>query len=136
MGRKPITRTCLCVDCGARDELGARNAAKLGWLLWPGGGRCPTCEKKRAPRAIESQAAAVAAGFPRPPTIRLVKVVRCSACDREFEAENEHTDGWWPSLHWIVTEETKRALREDRKPIPLCPGIKKAGVLVGERAKQ
>lgn len=119
MGRRP-TLVQVCVDCGARAQLGAMQAQRAGWKLWIGGGWCPKCYPKHEPK--------IAA----PPPAKIDPVyVRCSACRKAPIRGIEMTpDEYWPTFHWLATEENKRALREDKKPIPLCPGIHKPGIVV------
>lgn len=107
--------------------LGVPDAARAGWELWPGGGRCPKCRKEIAGHLPVDAPAVIQ---------KRDVVVRCSHCGKEPLRAHEMENGWHPTFHWLTTEENKKALREKRIPIPLCPGIKKAGVVIGEMAVQ
>lgn len=105
----------VCVDCGGTAEMNRTAANRVGWTLWQGGGRCPAC-----------CAVLAAAQPPTPPVARELVFVRCTECNEVFEAPNEFEDGWRPTFHWVKTR--------DVRPIPLCPGWLRAGVVVQERA--
>ena len=118
-----------CVDCGAKLLTTTRaRARKQGWTAWTGGARCGGCGVK-AGKQMESAALAVIASR------YVAKLVRCSACEREFRTEQEYTDGYRPGMHWIKPNNDQReAARSRRVPLPLCPGWDRAGVLLGEAA--
>lgn len=124
MGRKPKLREIVCVRCGARAELWPPAAERSGWDLWLGGGTCPACKGPEKPPAP----------FPHPqPAPAGPTFVRCSSCGREPLLGIEITTGEFrPTFHWLTTEENKRKLREERIPIPMCRGVRQAGVVVPE----
>lgn len=126
MGRRAKLYEMVCVDCGLRDSMDRQRADRSGWDLWLGAGRCPQCvEKKDAatPAPLPSNYPQVPSGPPRE------VFVQCAGCGKTFESL-EYEDGHRPTIHWLTTEENKRKLREDKIPIPLCPGLKLAGVVV------
>jgi hypothetical protein len=135
----------VCAHCGAKETLTTGDARRSGWTLWSGSAYCPRCPEAAAIEA-KTQAArmvnkVLAAPFGRVVFVEAIKhpavyvgnekvVVECIACGDVGRAPNMHEDGWHPSIHWHVTEENKRALREQRIPIPLCPGMKLPGKVI------
>lgn len=113
----------VCVDCGARREMSVPDAKREMWDLWPGGGRCRACRAKTN-----------VAFAPLPDVTQSIvlerMIVRCTHCGREIEASNEFDNGWRPNVHWLTTEENKRALRESKTQIPLCPGREVGGEVI------
>lgn len=131
MGRHGIKHTIVCVDCGARAELSKTDARRAHWSLWPGGGRCAACERKRDPK-------------PDPfmlPAYREVVIVACLADGCAFVGESSqlYADGSFkPGLHWTKDPELVQRTKDSRArravdpkakiiPLPLCPGWDKAG---------
>lgn len=119
-------RTMVCVECGARlEKTTPGKARKIGWILWDGGGRCAGCERRRDLAEAEFTARLT-------PTVseRRKALVICASCSKQLEGNEVRPGVFWPTFHWLTTDENKRLLREKKKPIPLCPGYKQPAKLV------
>lgn len=134
----------VCAHCGVKDTLTTGDARRAGWTLWSGGAYCPKCPEAAALEA-KTQAARVvnvlAAPFGRVVFVEATVhpavyvgnervVVECTVCGDTGRSPNMYPDGWHPGIHWHVTPENKRALRELKIPIPLCPGMKTPGKVI------
>lgn len=123
---KIVVKEMVCVGCGMRIGATIPQAKRHGWRLWVGGARCKTCSEK-LPNGEQSHAAPIPA--PTPP--RADVVVECDECHKPISGGAlEYEDGVHPGLHWLFTDENKRRLREEKKPIPMCPGMKRPGRVV------
>ena len=128
MGRQPKKLELACATCGERKSLDKYAAARAGWELWLGGGRCPGCSGRAAPPPAA----------PEPLACTEHVIVGCQGCGREMEASNEYTDGWRPGIHWTNDEALLQQARDSRAArvrdpkapllkVPLCPGWDKPG---------
>lgn len=120
-----MRRTLVCVACGTRIESTAGAARKLGWALWDGGGRCPKCENAREAAEVRAIPA---------PVDRQRADVECSSCGKRSTGTEIEPGVFWPTIHWLTTDANKRRLREEKHPIPMCPGSRLPGRLVAEGA--
>lgn len=113
-----VVRKMVCCDCGGKMDATVPKAKRAGWELWLGGARCKACREKSGVHVD-------------PPLRRREEIViECSECSRVIRGGVEYEDGFRPTFHWLVTPDNKRRLREERVPIPLCPGMKRAGRVV------
>lgn len=117
-----VIRKIICFHCGAKQELSVAQAKRAGWDLWSGGGCCKACRGDEPASDIVVEMA--------PLSVQKVFVL-CSECGGVFGA-HEYADGHRPGFHWLTTDENKRRLREERVPIPLCPGYRRSGEIVVE----
>ncbi len=114
---------CSSPGCSSRISATVPQAKRQGWELYTGGARCAACRGEATRKDLVIEAA---------PVLARKVYVACVECGAVFESTQEYDDGWRPAIHWLTTEENKRRLREERVPIPLCPGFRKGGELVVE----
>src|SRR3954466_12132316 len=102
-----MKRMMICVDCCMRlVDLTPNKARKLGWILWDGGGRCAKCERKRDEAAVELNAKPALA------TLRRDVTVVCSSCHKQLSGFEMTPNVFWPKIHWLVTDENRRRLKD------------------------
>jgi len=129
MGRHGLTLPRVCAGCGKREMLSTAAARTAGWKLWEGGGFCKRC-RELDDKKEDSIAKREPLPFDAPEIFVQEVTVECDECHANFHSTNEHVDGFRPGIHWLVTEENKRKLREEKQPIPLCPGVRRAGKVI------
>lgn len=117
-----IRLTMVCVECAARLEGTTPNKArKEGWVVWEGGARCSFCDRKREHKLAVDRIMTT-------PELRYVRVI-CASCGVEIGGKEITPGVYWPKWHWLTNEENKRRLREEKRPVPLCPGVKMPALL-------
>lgn len=130
-----VVKKMVCVGCGMRIDATIPQAKRHGWKLWVGGARCKTCGEKLsdgepAPAPTGTKLANILASEDAAARARRRNLrVECDECGKIISGL-DYEDGAHPGIHWTITEETRRALRERKVPLPLCVGMRRTGRVV------